>query len=66
MNCPSQRLIASAMQNAMNVMQNVPAPELDLTREILKRLPGKYRGCLIKTKINEAINYFLDEASGYL
>ena len=28
-------------KNAMNVMQNVPAPELDLTREILKRLPGK-------------------------
>ena len=25
-----------------------------------------YRGCLIKTKINEAINYFRDEASGYL
>ena len=25
-----------------------------------------YRGCLIKTKINEAINYFRGEASGYL
>ena len=27
--------------NAMNAMQNGPAPELDLTREILKRLPEK-------------------------
>ena len=27
---------------------------------------GLYRGCLIKTKINEAINYFRDEALGYL
>ena len=25
----------------MNVMQNGPAPELDLTREILKQLPEK-------------------------
>ena len=25
-----------------------------------------YCGWLIKTKINEAINYFRDEASGYL
>ena len=26
----------------------------------------QYHGCLIKTKINEAINYFRDEAPGYL
>ncbi len=27
------------MQNTMNVMQNAPIPELDLTRENLKQLP---------------------------
>ena len=27
---------------------------------------NSYCGWLIKTKINEAINYFRDEASGYL
>ena len=29
-------------------------------------IPTAYCGWLIKTKINEAINYFRDEASGYL
>ena len=32
----------------------------------LKELVSHYCGWLIKTKINEAINYFRDEASGYL
>ena len=41
MNWPTQRLIASAMQNAMDVMQNVPASELDLTRENFETTPGK-------------------------
>ena len=33
---------------------------------IHKELKKPYCGWLIKTKINEAINYFRDEASGYL
>ena len=41
---------------------------LDELEEILVNIQTAelYRGCLIKTKINEAINYFRDEASGYL
>ena len=30
------------------------------------KITALYCGWLIKTKINEAINYFRDEASGYL
>ena len=48
---------------------------MEKENQIVKRVPivfpkrfllYLYRGCLIKTKINEAINYFRDEASGYL
>ena len=39
--------------------QQKKAPVIQINQEV-------YRGCLIKTKINEAINYFRDEASGYL
>ena len=53
------------------IFENYPRSEQSIFTAMAAMVPEgistrKYRGCLIKTKINEAINYFLDEASGYL
>ena len=50
-------------------MDDIMQQALNITRAQAGVRPmsaSEYRGCLIKTKINEAINYFRDEASGYL
>ena len=43
--------------------QQKKAPVIRINQKVLH---NNYCGWLIKTKINEAINYFRDEASGYL